>query len=108
MRSKGLFLRGEKDSLIELEIDGILDLHAFSPKDVPDLIDHYIRLCIEKGIYEIKIIHGKGKGILRKRVHSLLKKNGNVLEFHLSDDQSSWGATIVYLKKEKIPPQDKS
>lgn len=83
---------------VELPIDGILDLHLFSPKELGDLIPDYIEACLEKEIYSIRIIHGKGKGVLRRTVHSLLDKNEFVVSYRLADDRSSWGATLVELK----------
>lgn len=84
---------------VELPIDGILDLHLFSPKELGDLIPDYIEACLEKEIYSIRIIHGKGKGVLLRTVHSLLDKNEFVVSYRLADDRSSWGATLVELKK---------
>ncbi|MFV1884518.1 MAG: Smr/MutS family protein [Balneola sp.] len=86
---------------IELPIDGILDLHLFSPKEVKDLIPDYIEACLEKEIYSVRIIHGKGKGVLRRLVHSILDKHKDVRSYRLADDSSSWGATLVELKKPK-------
>lgn len=86
---------------IELPIDGILDLHLFSPKEVKDLIPDYIEACMEKEIYSIRIIHGKGKGVLRRLVHSMLDKHEEVVSYRLADDSSSWGATLVELNKPK-------
>jgi DNA-nicking Smr family endonuclease len=57
------------DELIELPIDGSIDLHAFRPEDAASVVDEYLRACLEKGIYEVRIIHGKGKGVLRRTVH---------------------------------------
>lgn len=89
----------EEPEPIEIPIDGILDLHLFSPKELGDLIPDYIEACLEKEIYSIRIIHGKGKGVLRRTVHSLLDKNEFVVSYRLADDRSSWGATLVELKK---------
>ncbi len=83
----------------EIPIDGVLDLHAFSPRDVASVVEEYLIACLEKDIYEIRIIHGKGKGVLRRTVHALLEKNPRVLRFKLDSGSSSWGATIVYLNK---------
>ncbi len=85
---------------VELPIDGILDLHQFNPKELGGLIPDYIDACLELDIVSIRIIHGKGKGVLRRTVHSLLDKNSRVLSYRLADDSSSWGATLVELKKE--------
>lgn len=85
---------------VPIEINGILDLHHFSPKDVKYLISDYINECRKAGIYELRIIHGKGTGALRRTVHSLLNKSSKVRSFHLADEtRGSWGATIVNLKR---------
>lgn len=82
-----------------IEIDGILDLHAFSPKDLKTLIPDYLHECYKKGIVEIKIIHGKGIGNIRRSVHALLEREPLVADYRQADLHSgSWGATIVRLK----------
>ena len=85
---------------VHLPINGVLDLHMFSPKDAASVVDEYLRACFEKGIYEVRIIHGKGKGVLRRTVHTLLEKHPLVLDFKLDAGPSSWGATLVFLKGE--------
>lgn len=92
---------GEEDYLdpVELPIDGVLDLHAFSPKDLKHLIPDYIEECLKRNILELRIIHGKGKGNIRRSVHALLQRNNHVSHFSSGDMNSgSWGATIVRLK----------
>jgi DNA-nicking Smr family endonuclease len=85
---------------IELPIDGILDLHTFKPSDVKDLIPEYLAACHAKGTFQVRIIHGKGTGILRARVHSILAKHSLVAAFSLDHPEyGGWGATIVQLKK---------
>ncbi len=88
----------EDHEVIHLPIDGVLDLHAFNPKDVASVVDEYLKACAEKDIIEVRIIHGKGKGVLRRTVHALLKKHPLVLDFKLDSGPSSWGASIVHLK----------
>ena len=83
---------------VELPIDGTLDLHHFKPQDLGDLIPDYIDECLKNEIYSIRIIHGKGKGVLRRTVHSLLDRNPNVESYSLASDRSGWGATIAELK----------
>ncbi len=85
---------------IEYPVDGVLDLHMFAPKDAASVVDEYLNVCREKGIYEVKIIHGKGKGVLRETVHALLEKHPLILDFRLDSGPSSWGATIAHLKKD--------
>jgi DNA-nicking Smr family endonuclease len=90
----------EFDQPVEYPIDGVLDLHHFSPKDVKELVPEYIQACLERGITEMRIIHGKGTGNLRRTVHSLLERNEHVVSYRLdSQSGSSWGATLVMLRK---------
>lgn len=89
----------EDHEAIRIPINGILDLHMFAPKDAASVVDEYLRACLEKGIYEVRIIHGKGKGVLRRTVHALLEKHPSVLNYKLDSGSSSWGATVVLLKQ---------
>lgn len=83
---------------VAIDIDGTLDLHPFSPKDLPTLIPDYLEECHKKGIVEIRLIHGKGIGNIRRSVHALLERNPLVAQYRLADQHSgSWGATIVFL-----------
>ena len=91
----------ENEDVIEIPIDGMIDLHTFSPKDAADVVEEYIYACAEKQIYEVRIIHGKGKGVLRRTIHSLLEKHPLVADYSLDSGSSGWGATIAYLKREK-------
>ncbi len=80
-------------------IDGTLDLHTFNPKELPSLLTEYLLACQQEGIRHVRIIHGKGKGIQRARVHSLLKKNPQVKQFRTAPEEAGgWGATLVDLK----------
>ena len=80
-------------------IDGVLDLHNFQPREVKDLISEYISVCQEKGILQIRIIHGKGTGTLRRIVHASLDKNSQILDYWQEEGSGgSWGATIVQLR----------
>lgn len=88
-----------KDAVV-VPIDGILDLHTFSPKELRSLIGEYLEACRERGIVDVRIIHGKGKGILKARVHSLLSENPLVKRFgDAPGEAGGWGATSVELKK---------
>lgn len=88
------------DNPKEIPIDGILDLHSFRPGEVKDLVPEYLVECRRRGIYDVRIIHGKGTGTLRRIVHSLLEKNPDVLSFCTPDlGGGSWGATEVVLRK---------
>jgi len=89
-----------EDDYIPIPIDGTLDLHLFQPSDIRTLIDEYIDACLERDIYNLRIIHGKGKGYLRRGVHALLERNPNVISYRLADEPGGgWGATLVTLEK---------
>jgi DNA-nicking Smr family endonuclease len=82
----------------ELPIDGTLDLHTFHPRDVKSLVPEYLDACRQKGILDVRIIHGKGTGALRRTVHAVLERLPEVASFALAGDASSWGATTVRLR----------
>ena len=82
-----------------MPIEDILDLHTFKPLEIPDLLVDYFAACVEADIYSVRIIHGKGRGMLKKRVHGLLKKNPMVESFKDAPQEAGgWGATLVELK----------
>ncbi len=83
---------------VELPIDGILDLHAFDPSDAKELVTHYLEECRARGIFEVRIIHGKGTGAMRETVHALLAKLPSVMSYRLAgEDEGGWGATLASL-----------
>ncbi len=87
------------DEPVEYPIDGTLDLHMFAPKETHSVLEEYIRICLGKGIYTLRIVHGKGKGVKRRIVHSVLDKHPDVKNYHHEGGSGgSWGATVVDLK----------
>ena len=85
---------------VKMPIEDILDLHTFKPQEVPDLLVDYFSACIDAGIYSVRIVHGKGRGILKKRVQGLLGKNPLVKSYKNAPLQAGgWGATLVELKR---------
>ena len=83
---------------IVIPIDGVLDLHNFDPREVKDLVPDYLNVCRERGILQVRIIHGKGTGALRNTVHAVLSRLPQVASFRLAgEDGGGWGATIVIL-----------
>lgn len=94
----------DDDDAIHIPIDGTLDLHPFSPKDLKTLIPDYIEECRSRNIFELRLIHGKGIGNIRRSVHSLLERNDLVVSYRLAGEEAGgWGATIV-----KLLPSDKT
>ncbi len=85
--------------MLELPIDGTLDLHAFRPSDVKSLVPDYLEECRSRGILEVRIIHGKGTGALRETVHAILGRLDTVVSFRLAGDAGGWGATVVTLRQ---------
>jgi DNA-nicking Smr family endonuclease len=87
---------------LELPIDGMLDLHTFRPREVKELLAGYLAACREKGILQVRIIHGKGSGVLREKVHSILRRLPEVASFRTAgEDAGGWGATIVILRRQE-------
>ncbi|HEY7956557.1 MAG TPA: Smr/MutS family protein [Polyangia bacterium] len=87
------------DNPIEMPLDGVLDLHTFAPRDVRDLVGEYLEACAERGIEEVRIIHGKGTGALRRTVHAVLERHPLVVAFRLAGEgEGGWGATKALLR----------
>ena len=92
--------------VVRIPIEDWIDLHTFSPKEIPSLLEEYLLECQKKGFPQVRIIHGKGKGVQMNIVHSFLKKSPLVESFRLAPPEAgSWGATIVYLKKDRTSDQ---
>jgi DNA-nicking Smr family endonuclease len=84
---------------VEIPIDGVLDLHTFNPREVKDLVPEYLAACRQRGILQVRIIHGKGTGALQRTVHALLARCPEVVSFTLDHPQyGGWGATLVRLR----------
>jgi hypothetical protein len=85
----------------------VLDLHHFSPKELGTLVPDFLLECQENGIFEVRIIHGKGSGQLRRSVHALLERNPRVARFRSAAPQNGdWGATEVLLKGPSAPEEE--
>jgi len=87
------------DDPIEYPIDGTLDLHQFAPEDTKAVVEEFIYACLEKKIFSLRIIHGKGKGVKRRIVETVLESHPKVIQYkHEGGSGGSWGATVVDLK----------
>ena len=82
-----------------MPIDGTLDLHTFAPREVKALVAEYLRACQARGILQVRVVHGKGTGALRRQVHAVLGRLPEVAGFALANEAGGgWGATLVTLR----------
>jgi DNA-nicking Smr family endonuclease len=85
---------------VKIPIEDNLDLHTFRPRDIPDLLEDYLAECLKAGLYSVRIIHGKGKGVQKRRVQGILQNNQLVAAFKDAPPEAGgWGATLVELKR---------
>ena len=89
----------DDDEPHELPLEDALDLHTFAPRDVASVVEEYLTACAEAGMTEVRVIHGKGIGVQRRIVESVLAKLPFVVEHRPADEwRGGWGATIVKLR----------
>jgi len=88
------------DEPVRVPIDGTLDLHAFDPAEVGDLIPEWMEACRAAGLRELRIVHGKGTGALGRSVRAILARSPLVESFRTaSEDGGGWGAVLVTLRR---------
>ncbi|HVJ18472.1 MAG TPA: TIGR01777 family oxidoreductase [Polyangiaceae bacterium] len=88
-----------------LPIEDSIDLHGFQPRDVPAVVASYLEAAAEKGFVEVRLIHGRGKGVQRARVQALLGTHPLVESFRDAPaSRGGWGATVVELKAQRANP----
>jgi len=86
------------DPIAVIEIEDALDLHGFQPRDIPSVVEEYVRAAAEKGLREVRLIHGRGTGFQRQRVREVLATLPNVERFaDAPPTRGGWGATLVWL-----------
>ena len=92
----------KEDEIIPYPIEDSIDLHTFRANEVKDLLNDYLEAASEKGFEEVRIIHGKGTGVLRRTVHSVLKNHPLVISFReASPAAGGWGATIAVIRRKR-------
>ena len=83
---------------VVLPVEDVLDLHPFQPAEVPDVVRDYLDAAWEAGFREVRLIHGRGIGVQRERVRSVLARHPKVHEYHDAPPQAGgWGATVARL-----------
>ncbi len=88
-----------KDEPVEIPIEDVLDLHPFQPGDIRDVTLQYLTEARRRGFRQVRIIHGRGIGVQRENVRSVLEQLTWVEEFHDADGSGGgWGATVVLLR----------
>ncbi len=88
-----------EEEVFELPIEDFLDLHHFRPSEVLEVVDAYLDAALEQGITEVRLIHGRGKGVQRARVQRLLADDPRVERFtDAPPGRGGWGATLVWLR----------
>jgi dsDNA-specific endonuclease/ATPase MutS2 len=93
----------DADPIAVLEIEDSIDLHGFQPRDILNVVEDYLEAAIEKGFSEVRLIHGRGKGVQRARIQALLTQHPDVESFRDAPaTRGGWGATVVLLAK--APP----
>jgi DNA-nicking Smr family endonuclease len=82
----------------EIPLTGELDLHAFLPREIPSLVEEYVRACRERGVLRLRLAHGRGRGVQRAAVRRTLAAMAEVVTFSDAPPEAGgWGATVVVL-----------
>lgn len=85
-----------------MPIEPSIDLHTFHPRDVKSVVDEYVRAAHEAGLREVRLIHGRGKGVQRGIVQQALERHPLVEEFW-DATETHLGATVARLREEALP-----
>ena len=84
----------EIGDVIELPITDVLDLHPFQPREVKDVVRDYLDAAYDQGLRHLRIIHGRGTGVQRRTVRTLLERDPRVVAFgDAPAEAGGWGAT---------------
>ncbi|EYF07869.1 Smr/MutS family protein [Chondromyces apiculatus] len=87
------------DEITVLPIEDSIDLHTFAPRDIPSVVEEYLHEAWQRGFEEVRIIHGRGKGVQRQVVRRVLARHPAVIEFRdAPSTRGGWGATLAWLK----------
>jgi hypothetical protein len=90
---------------VELEVGDVLDLHSFPPRDAAALVRDYLDLACERGYPQVRIVHGRGIGVMRETVRRILERDPRVEAFgDAPGEAGGWGATWARLRPPGTPP----
>jgi DNA-nicking Smr family endonuclease len=85
---------------VRLAVEEALDLHAFQPAELLEVVDAYLDAALEADLREVRLIHGRGKGVQRARVHAFLSRDPRVTGFaDAPPERGGWGATLARLRR---------
>jgi dsDNA-specific endonuclease/ATPase MutS2 len=84
------------DDPVRIPIEREIDLHAFAPRDIPSVVEEYVDAAAAAGLRDVRLIHGRGRGVQRGIVQAALERHPRVLEFW-DDPAAQLGATIARL-----------
>jgi DNA-nicking Smr family endonuclease len=87
----------QDDDLVRVPIEDAIDLHSFAPRDVVSVVDEYLHAARAAGFSEVRLIHGRGKGVQRAAVQRLLRDHP-LVDRHWDAPESHLGATVVRLR----------
>ena len=86
---------------VPVPIEDSLDLHSFSPRDIPSVVESYLEAAHEAGFGEVRLIHGRGKGVQKEVVRRALSRHPRVTDYREAPpERGGWGATIVWLARQ--------
>jgi len=89
-----------EEPVVKLQIEDSIDLHGFLPQDVLNVVRDYLEEALARGFLEVRLIHGRGKGVQRARVRELLRDHPHVQAYtDAPAPRGGWGATVVWLRK---------
>ncbi len=87
------------DGPVILPIEDSLDLHTFAPREISSVVEAYLAEAVRRGFTEVRLIHGKGRGVQRAIVQTLLAGHPLVLSYvDAPPERGAWGATVVFLR----------
>jgi dsDNA-specific endonuclease/ATPase MutS2 len=87
--------------IVHLPIEDEIDLHSFAPADIPSVVSEYVDAAAAAGLREVRLVHGRGRGVQRASVQAALERHPRVVEFW-DDSGSLLGATIARLKASSL------